>query len=147
VRDDASRKIFFTGTEDERAYVDTALQSGGEAQGPLMNCCGMLSLGELVALFERARFLVTNDSGPMHVAAAAGIPVVALFGPESPEYYSPRGRAKICYKAVECSPCLNIYNAKQFVCPHQTRCMEEISTGDVMVAIESLMSDIRVNLS
>ncbi len=147
LHENPSRKIYFIGNADEHGYVDDALRSAGDGAGALRNCCGALSLGELVALLERSSFLLTNDSGPMHIAAAAGVPVVALFGPETPAFYGPGGRSRICYKATSCSPCLNIYNAKQFVCPYNTRCMEEISTDEVLEAIDALASDVRVHIS
>jgi len=145
VREKSSRRIFFIGNSGERRYVDAALQSGGNGSSAFHNCSGALSLGELVALFRRSSLLLTNDSGPMHIADAAGTPVVALFGPESPAFYGPTGRSRVCYKAITCSPCLNIYNAKQFICPYNTRCMEEISTREVLEAIESLVPSGRVN--
>jgi ADP-heptose:LPS heptosyltransferase len=145
VQQDPSRRIYFIGDTGERPYVDAALQSIGGGSGALRNCSGALSLGELLALLQRSRFLLTNDSGPMHIAAAAGTPVVAMFGPESPVFYGPNGRSRICYKSPPCSPCLNIYNAKQFTCPYNTRCMEEISTLEVLAAIESLVPSARVN--
>jgi heptosyltransferase-2 len=103
------------------------------------NAAGLLSLGELIALLQRSTLILTNDSGPMHIAAALGRPVVALFGPESPALYGPpAGATRTIYKAVSCSPCLNVYNAKLFVCPYHARCMKEISTTDVLDAIRSL---------
>lgn len=140
VQEDPSRRIFFIGDASERGYVSQALVTSG-ADG-FRNCSGELTFGELVALLERASFLVTNDSGPMHIATAAGIPVVALFGPESPAFYGPTGKSTICYKGIECSPCLSIFNAKQFVCPYDTRCMGMISTMEVLEAIQSLKSNV-----
>lgn len=145
LQQDPSRRICFIGDDSERDYVDAALRSYDDGGHALRNCCGALSLGELLALLQRSSFLLTNDSGPMHIAAAAGTPVVALFGPESPVFYAPRGKSKICYKALPCSPCLNVYNAKQVACPYNTRCMEEISTDEVLEAIESLVPFARVN--
>jgi ADP-heptose:LPS heptosyltransferase len=145
IQRDPSRRIYFIGDSSERAYVDAALQPMGGGSGGFQNCCGDLTLGELVGLLQRSSFLLTNDSGPMHIAAAAGTPVVALFGPESPVFYGPRGRSNICYKALPCSPCLNIYNAKQFTCPYNTRCMEEISTNEVLEAIDFLVPIAGVN--
>ncbi len=141
VREDPSRRIFFTGSASERAYVDEVIGLAGGDSRAFRNCSGELSVAELVALFERSSFLVTNDSGPMHLAAAVGLPVIALFGPESPAFYGPLGSSKICYEAVACSPCLNVYNAKQFACPYGTRCMAAISTDDVLLAIQSVSAE------
>jgi ADP-heptose:LPS heptosyltransferase len=145
VRKEPQRRIYFIGNARERRYVDAALRSADRREERFRNCCGDLSLGELVALLRRSSVLITNDSGPMHVAAAAGTPIVALFGPESPAFYGPAGKSKTIYKALSCSPCLNIYNAKQFTCPYNTRCMEEIPTQDVLAAVESLLPSARVS--
>ncbi len=143
--EESSRRIYFIGDSGERPYVEAALQSSVHDNRGLHNCSGELRLGELVALLERSSFLLTNDSGPMHIAAAAGTPVVALFGPESPAIYGPIGRSQTCYKALACSPCLNVYNAKQFICPYNTRCMEEISTREVLESIQHLAPNVRVS--
>jgi len=144
-RQDPQRRIYFIGDSRERRYVEAALRSVEHRSEQLRNCSGDLSLGELVALFQRSSLLITNDSGPMHLAAAAKIRVVALFGPESPVFYGPAGNVKALYKALSCSPCLNIYNAKQFTCPYNTRCMEEISTQEVLAAVESLLPSARAS--
>ena len=145
VREEPSRHIFFIGSGDERRYVDEALRQAGTDPAALHNCSGDLSIGELIALLERSSFLVTNDSGPMHIGAAVGTPIVAIFGPESPVFYGPVGRSAVCTKALACSPCLNVYSAKQFDCPYGTRCMEEITTSDVLHSIRTLTVDARVS--
>ncbi len=145
VREEPSRRIFFIGSAEERRYVDETLSNAGAEASAFYNCSGDLSVGELIALLERSSFLVTNDSGPMHIAAAVGTPVVAIFGPESPVFYGPVGRSAACYKALPCSPCLNVYSAKQFECPYGTRCMEEVTTNDVLHSIRALPMDARVS--
>ncbi len=123
------------GNEQEREYVQQYLDTAPELQDRVTNCAGMLTLGELAALLEHSVLLLTNDTGPMHVAASLGTPMVALFGPESPGFYGPRGNMKIIYKSLACSPCLNIYNAKLFECPYDAKCMREISTTEVFTAV------------
>lgn len=64
------------------------------------------SLGKVVALFERARLFLGNDSGVAHLAAAVGTPTVALFGPSDPRVWGPRGdHVRIVRLGVACSPC------------------------------------------
>jgi heptosyltransferase I len=64
------------------------------------------NLKELVALIADARAMVTNDSGPMHVAAAVGTPVVAIFGPTDPDRTGPYGPGhRVLARRAECSPC------------------------------------------
>jgi ADP-heptose:LPS heptosyltransferase len=129
-------RFFFTGAADERAYVEQALARNESVRNRAVNCAGLLTLGEFIALLSRSRLLLTNDSAPMHIASAVGTPVVALFGPESPQFYGPLGRAVVLYKPPSCSPCLNIYNAKLFICPYEARCMKQITIEDVLHAIK-----------
>jgi ADP-heptose:LPS heptosyltransferase len=104
-----------------------------------LNCAGLLTLDEFIALVERSSLFLTSDSGPMHIAASVGTPVVALFGPESPHFYGPLGHSHVIYKGIACSPCLNIYNAKLFVCPFRARCMSEIPVHEVVAAARRLL--------
>jgi ADP-heptose:LPS heptosyltransferase len=135
---DSSCHFFFIGDANERDYIQQSLALHPALAHHATNCAGELSLGELIALFKQSRYLLTNDSGPMHLAAASGTKVVALFGPESPDFYGPSGDVRVLYKGIECSPCLNVYNAKLFVCPFHARCMREISVDQVLNAIRSL---------
>ena len=134
-------RFFFIGNTSEHDYVQDAIQ--GLSSEPRMcatNCAGLLSLGELIALFERCSLLLTNDTGPLHIAAAVGTRIVALFGPESPQFYGPVASARVVYKAISCSPCMNVYDAKLFICPYNARCMREISVDEVLAEVEPLLS-------
>jgi len=132
--------FFFTGSADERCYVQAALDSHATLRKHAVNCAGILTLGELLALLQRSKVFITNDSGPMHIAAAVGVPIVALFGPESPEFYGPWGDARVLYKPPACSPCLNMYNAKLFRCPYEeARCMRQIDVEDVFQEVRQLI--------
>jgi len=80
----------------------------------------------LAALIKRCRLFITNDTGPMHIAAAVGTPVVALFGSTNPVTTSPLGKGnRIVRKEVSCSPCL------RRECPDEHKCMELISVNEV----------------
>ncbi len=137
--ENGARRFFFTGSADERSYVQAALESRTNFAASAVNCAGLLSLGEFLALLRHCAVFITNDSGPMHVAASAGTPVVALFGPESPQFYGPLVHARVLYRQLACSPCLNVYNAKRFVCPYNARCMRELSVDEVQRAVQSLL--------
>ena len=90
---------------------------------------------ELAALFSCARVVVSNDSGPMHLAAAVGVPVVAFFGPTDPGRTAPSGSpSKILDRYVFCSPCF----LKE--CPFGHECMKEISPEAALQAVEELLS-------
>ena len=94
---------------------------------------GQTSLRELMALLKLCRVLLTNDSGPMHVAAALGTPVVALFGSTSPELTGPGlpgdPRHRLLKSDAPCSPCF------LRECPIDFRCMKGISVERVVEAV------------
>lgn len=83
----------------------------------------------LAAILKRCDLMITNDTGPMHMASAVGIPVIALFGPTDPLTTSPLGpHNRLMRKQTDCSPCL------KRICPHNHRCMEAITVDEVEAA-------------
>ena len=90
---------------------------------------GRTTIRELMAVIKRCALFLTNDTGPMHIAAAFGVPVVALFGPTDSRTTSPFGNGHtIVRHAVECSPCL------LRECPIDHRCMTRILVDEVYEA-------------
>jgi len=93
---------------------------------PLFDLAGRTDLRTAVALMNRCRLFVSNDSGLMHVAGALNLPVIALFGSTNPVATAPIGdKNNIIYHAVECSPCL------REACPTDFRCLDGITTEEV----------------
>ena len=94
---------------------------------------GKTSLRELMSLLKLCRVLLTNDTGPMHVAAALGTPVVAIFGSTSPELTGPgfpnELRHQILKSDAPCSPCF------LRECPIDFRCMNGIGVEQVVEAV------------
>jgi lipopolysaccharide heptosyltransferase I len=91
---------------------------------------GQTSLKELVALLEGAALVVANDSGPMHIAAALGRPLVSLFGPTNPVRTGPYGRLDTVLRLdLVCSPCY------RRTCLHHT-CLQRLTENDVMAAVK-----------
>ena len=96
-------------------------------EGNCLNMAGKTSIRELMALIKRCNFFITNDSGPMHMAAAFGVPLVAIFGPTDHGGTSPfTDNAAIVRKNVDCAPC------KLRQCPTDHRCMTEVTADDVL---------------
>jgi len=94
---------------------------------------GKCNLRDTIALLRRCSLFVGNDSGIMHLAAAAGTPLVALFGPQSPVKFGPWStRANVIYKGMPCSPCRQKFFSE---CEPSARmrpaCMEAISVNEV----------------
>ncbi|MGE5239386.1 MAG: lipopolysaccharide heptosyltransferase II [Chloroflexota bacterium] len=99
-----------------------------------MNLAGHTSLRGLSALIAECDLILTNDSGPMHVAYAVGTPLVALFGSTDPALTGPLGESdEVIKPSLSCSPCF------ERSCPEQTlRCMRDISAGEVYAAVRRL---------
>ncbi|MFP5501037.1 MAG: glycosyltransferase family 9 protein, partial [Candidatus Sericytochromatia bacterium] len=84
------------------------------------------------------RLVVSNDTGPLHLACAIGTPTVAIFGPETPVLFGPRGpKHRVVYKNLACSPCLNVYNGRSVKCRFATPLCVEISVSEVLTAVRS----------
>jgi heptosyltransferase-2 len=98
-----------------------------------------LSLGRFMSLIKRCDCLVTNDSGPMHLASALGVPVVAIFGPTHPKLgFAPTGLSDVVLCAdVKCSPC-SLHGEKR--CSKKSRfCMDLIQPEMVVEAVERIL--------
>lgn len=106
-----------------------ALTVEKHSMGKATNLVGRTSLKELAGIIRKARMMITNDSGPMHIAAAFGVPVYALFGPTSPGRTGPYGKGHTIIQSNEpCAPCFKRN------CPNLL-CMEGISPSDVLESI------------
>lgn len=98
-----------------------------------INLAGQIGLSELLALIDGAALVLCNDSAPLHIAVALGKPVVAIFGPTSPERSGPYGRPDSVLQAhLPCMPC---YYRKLSQCPIQHQCMSDIDAQQVIQAI------------
>ncbi len=93
-----------------------------------------LSIGELIAFFEISSLFIGNDSGPMHLASAAGTPVIALFGSGNETRWGPLTERSIVLRGAErCEKC------KRKECEHDFRCIKRITPDDVKNAIEKII--------
>lgn len=101
-----------------------------------LNLAGKTSIREMMAVISHCRLMVTNDSGPMHVAAAFRVPIVAVFGPTDPGTTSPAGvPARLLRKPTRCAPCL------LRDCPIDHRCMDRITAPEAIAAAEELLEE------
>ena len=100
-----------------------------------------------VARLAGVEVVVTNDSGPLHLAAASGASTVALFGPETPTLYSPLRsrpgqRHVVEYLGLACSPCMFIHDNKVLSCWFsEARCMMGIQPAKVSASVEQLLRE------
>ncbi|MDM8007551.1 MAG: lipopolysaccharide heptosyltransferase I [Phycisphaerae bacterium] len=119
--------VVLIGMEDE---VGVAREVERAAGGGIVNLAGRTKLPELIALVAGAALCVMHDSGPMHLATALGRPMVAIYGPTSPQRTGPYHRPEsIARLDLLCSPC---YIRRVADCPHDHRCMRDVSPDTLM---------------
>jgi heptosyltransferase-2 len=134
----AKRWPYFRQLAEEITLPAVLLGSANDLEScrtiPGKNLAGKTTLDEATALIAGAAVVVSNDSGLMHVAAALGRPLVALFGSSSPEHTPPQSpAARVLWLRLECSPCF------QRECPlGHFRCMNEISVEQVLAEMRTL---------
>ncbi len=105
--------------------------------GSCLNLCGQTSLPEMIEWVRRCELMVTNDTGPMHVAAALGKPMVALFGPTEPRRTGPyRQLDDVLRMDLPCSPCLS--HRCHFARPNE--CLKTISPQMVRARVHKILS-------
>jgi lipopolysaccharide heptosyltransferase II len=98
------------------------------------------TIRDLVLLFNESALLVSNDGGPVHFAALTPMPVLALFGPETPLIYGPLSPHSDClFRRLPCSPCLSAYNHRRTPCNGDNQCLKQISVAETLEAARRLM--------
>ena len=128
----AEVRVLLIGAEDDRATTAAIAAEVGDVR--CVDIAGLFALGELPALFTLGTALVSNDSGPAHFAAVTALPVIALFGPETPVLFRPLGDATVISAGLACSPCVNAGNQRRTRC-NDNQCMQRISVAEVFGAL------------
>ncbi len=96
---------------------------------------GRTPLRTYAAVLKRCALFVGSDNGPMHMAAALGVPVVALFGPSNPDEWGPRGpQSRVLYKGLDCRRCFHPTCERG-----EESCMKRISVDEVCAAVGALL--------
>jgi len=108
-----------------------------DAAGRVIDLIGRTSLAALAGVVARCDVFVSNDSGAMHLAAALGRPVVAIFGPTDERATRPLGAHDLISEAVFCRPCL------LRDCPIDHRCMKRITVDRIVAAVASHLAPVR----
>jgi ADP-heptose:LPS heptosyltransferase len=136
-------RVLLTGSAAEAGYVDTVYAALSEAaRRRTLVTAGLWSMDEFLAALGLMTCFVTNDSGPMHLAAAQGTPLVSLWGPGRPDFYAPQvARHEVIYEHYPCSPCLYMFTTFEGMwCRHEGWCMQAIQSGTVLAAVERLLA-------
>ena len=132
--------VVLTGSPDDQPLNEWIIKLSGV---PCLNLAGKLSLLESAALLRRLDVYLTVDSGPAHMAAALGTPLVTLLGPAIIEQTTPRGTRgpiRILYHRVHCAPC---YGTPLMKSCRDNICMKGIETPEVLEAVEQMLASRR----
>lgn len=137
--------IILTGSADEASYV-RKIHSKLNNKNRVSDMSGKTSVNDLIRLISSSCCLITNDSGPLHIASALNIPVIAFFGPETPVRYGPLSSRKVVfYNNLKCSPCMSISNSKTVNCIYDSpKCMEQFNMKEVKSKTELFIRDLIV---
>ena len=122
------------GSEQEQAVCET-VRAGVERGGvKCLNFSGKTTLAQFIEMAAACEVYLTNDSGPMHIASALGVPTVAIFGATDDKATGPAGsKSQVVREPVECSPCL------LRECPIDHRCMTRVPAQRVVEAAITLL--------
>jgi heptosyltransferase I len=130
IAEELKARVVFTGSERGRlGQIQSRMKTSS------VNLGGKTTLRDLACLYQRSALLVTTDSGPMHLAAAVGTPVIALFGPTDPSRTGPYGKGhSVIRSGLPCSPCF------QKNCD-SVKCMSDITIEEVFHAVKEKLSE------
>jgi len=118
------------GDREAGREIESALPSGVR----VVNAIGRTDLRQVAGILARCAAFVSNDSGAMHLAAAVGVPVTAIFGPTDERVTAPIGNHDVIVREVFCRPCM------LRDCPIDHRCMKRITSDDVFDAVTARLS-------
>ncbi len=125
--------IVFTGTEAERLLVESVQR---RMRIDSVSLAGRLGLGELAALLDSSSLLISNNTGPAHVAAAVGAPVVSLYALTNPQHAPWNVPSRVLFHDVDCKYCY------KSVCPQgHHNCLRLLSPSDVLAAVSELFHE------
>jgi ADP-heptose:LPS heptosyltransferase len=135
--------IVLTGAAADAAIV-REVEAGIPAGVRVLNLCGQGDVLDLAAVLEQLAVFVTGDTGPMHLAAAVGTPLVALFGPSVPARYAPRSAgSRVVRVDLPCSPCNRIRLPPERCRGHVPDCLDGITVDAVLASARELLDSER----
>lgn len=143
---DSTFEFVLTGAKMEVEYTERLASVLQQENISFENTAGKLNLRELIELMKSCRMLITNDSGPLHLAYYFNVPTVAIWGPTSPKLvgYPESDIMKNVSLEKECSPCF--FHPKSNVaqvCAHRIDCLRELSPSKVVSAALSISNSLK----
>lgn len=129
--------IGFIGAPGEATAVEDIVAA--VASPRCASLAGEIPLADLPALIAGSRLLISNDSGPAHIAGLTQTPALVIFGPETPTLYRPLGESRVLYAGLACSPCISVANQRRCAC-RDNRCMQAIGVDAVVREAVSMLA-------
>ncbi|MEN6372773.1 MAG: glycosyltransferase family 9 protein [Armatimonadota bacterium] len=127
--------VLIVGSASERETVDEVMR---KAKNPPIDIAGRTKIGQLAAVLEKCDAVVSNDTGPMHLAVSVGTPVVAIFGPTDPRITGPYcDKSKVLWEQLSCAPCGHKPTCGDF------KCLQAITVDRAFDAASELISQRR----
>ncbi len=134
IQTETAAQALFLGGEQDR---DVGSRIAERMTTPHRTLIGRTGLKELAAVLERAALMISNDNGPMHMAAALGVQVIGLFGPSDPAIWGPWGEGHhVFYKGLDCRACFHpdCFRGEQ-------NCMRQITLDEVWKAVKDKLGE------
>jgi len=139
-------KIVLTGNKSEVKYVNKIYSEiDKKYKLQVIDTSGKLSIEELISLIRNCNLMISNDSGPMHIAFALNKITIALFGPCSPQQYTTQKNVRFIYKNIYCSPCVHQFTISP--CKGDNQCMKQLNVNDVYNIIREILNTNQIKIS
>lgn len=130
--------IYLIGSKTEATYTNQIASSLNLEN--VRSLAGETSMDQLLMLIQNATLMISNDTGPMHMAFSCKTPIICLFGPCAPDHYSLQSsKIKTIYKKVYCSPCVHEFSHPP--CKGDNKCMQLISVEEVFYQVEYYLAN------
>lgn len=136
-----SKNILLVGSKGEASYVEGIIKDSN-ASDSILSIAGKTNIPELIAIIQHAKLLITNDTGPMHIAFSVETPTIALFGPCSPTQYGMSDNCHIVYQNLYCSPCVHEFITPP--CRGNNYCMKSIDSASVFQLATDIINGIDI---
>ncbi len=130
-------KIIIVGDYSEKDIIKNVISG---MHNKVLDLSGKTSVGELAALFSGANLVITNDGGPMHMAVAAGVSTVSIFGPVDDLVYGPyplSDKHKVAKSVISCQPCYRDF--RMLPCKNNQKCIQGLSVEEVFNLVKELI--------
>jgi len=137
VRRYGARILVFGEASDHAVCAELAQSIGPRA----LDFSGQTTLGQFVSFMKRCHLVISNDGGPIHLAASQGVKTVSIFGPVDPDVYGPYPRTErhriVCHTALPCRPCYHHFKLPP--CPYERACLAQLEPEEVLEACEQAL--------